>query len=50
MTTRISVDVDEEILKKLDEERKKKNFSRNRLFEYLLKNWFKEKCRIVMED
>ena len=50
MTIRITLDIDNDTLEKMDEERKKKGFSRNRLIDYLLKNWFKEKCRILMED
>jgi hypothetical protein len=46
----ISIVLSEETVKKMDEKKKVVNLSRNQLIEYLLKDWFKKGCKIVMED
>ena len=50
MAKRVTVDLDKETLDQVDEERKKKKFSRNQLIDYLLKKWLKDGCKIIMED
>lgn len=53
MSKRITIDFNEETLKQMDEERKKKKFSnlsRSQLIDYLVKRWFKDDCKIIMED
>ncbi len=53
MTKRITIDLDEETLAQMDEERKKKKFSnlsRSQLIDYLLNKWFKDDCKVIMED
>ncbi len=47
---KVSVDFDEKVLEKMDVERKKKFISRNWLIHYLINKWFKDDCKIIMED
>lgn len=46
----ISIQLPQKIITKMDEKRKDRGFSRNQLFEYLLKKWFENGSKIIMED
>lgn len=48
--TKISVDFEPEVLEEMDKERKKKFISRNWLIQYLVKKWFKDGHKIIMDD
>jgi len=50
MVKSITIVFEEKDLERMDSERSKKGFSRNKLIRYLLRKWFKDKCVIIMED
>lgn len=50
MNKTISIIFEEKVLKRFDEEKDKKKVSRNWIIDYLLKKWFKDDCKIIMED
>ena len=48
--TKIAVDFHNDLLEKMDLERKKKYLSRNWLLNYLVRRWIKNGSKIVIEE